>query len=132
MEQEGKREKREDGFINVLERTVEAKSEHNYWISIDEICKELTNGKLYLAERAVRKLLCRVFHYLNIKHPDTGKEFTIVSLKKALDEEYSDFYRSKVYELSRCDNFERQTVDLFFRLEILKGLLEIKYKKNEI
>lgn len=112
-------------YWSKFDGSVEAKSEHNYWISIDEICKELINGKLYLAERAVRKLLCRVFHYLNIKHPDTGKEFTIVSLKKALDEEYSDFYRPKVYELSRCDNFERQTVDLFFR-QILKGLLEIK------
>lgn len=105
--------------------SVKAKSEYSYWISIDEICKELINGKLYQAERGVRKLLCRVFHYLNKKHPDTGKEFTMASLKKALDEEYSDVYRQKIYELSQCEGFGRQTVDSFFR-QTVKNLLEIK------
>ena len=112
-------------YWSEFDGSVKAKSEHNYWISINEICKELINGKLYLAERAVRKLLCRVFHYLSIKHPDTGKEYTMVSLKKALDEEYCDIYRPKVYELSRCDHFERETVDSAFR-QLVKDLLEIK------
>ena len=112
-------------YWSEFDGSVKAKSEHNYWISINEICKELINGKLYLAERAVRKLLCRVFHYLSIKHPDTGKEYTMVSLKKALDKEYCDIYCPKVYELSRCDHFERETVDSAFR-QLVKDLLEIK------
>lgn len=104
--------------------SVRSKSEHNYWISIDEICKELIEGKLFLAERAVRKLLCRIFHYINIKHSDTGKEYTIASLKKVLDEEYYDIYRRRIYELSSCEKFERQAVDSIFR-QIVKDFLEI-------
>lgn len=106
--------------------SVKANSGYNYWISINEICTELINGKLYHAEREVRKLLCRVFHYLNIKHPVTGKEFTMVSLKSALDEEYSDVYRRKIFELSRCEAYEVQTVDSFFR-QFVKELLKVKY-----
>lgn len=104
--------------------SVKAKSEYNYWISIDEICKELINGKLYQAEREVRKLICRIFHYLNIKYPGTGNEFTTASLKKVLDEEYDDVYRRKIYELSQYEAFEVQTVDSFFR-QFVKDLLEI-------
>lgn len=104
--------------------SVKVKSEYNYWVSIDEICKELINGKLYQAEREVRKLICRVFHYLNRKHSATGKEFTMISLKKALDEDYSDIYRRKIYELSQCNTFEKQTVDPFFR-QVVKDLLAI-------
>lgn len=103
---------------------VKTNSDYNYWLSIDEICKELASGKLYLAERAVRKLVLKVFHYLNVKHQDTGKEFTMVSLKKVLDEEYCDIYPPKVYELSRCEHYERETVDLAFR-RLVKNLLEI-------
>ena len=111
-------------YWSEFDGSVKTKSDHNYWISIDEICKELVDGKLYLAERAVCKLLCRVFHYLDIKHPDTGRDFTMSSLKKILDEEYSDIYRQKLYELSCCENYERKTVDSFFR-QIIKDILEI-------
>lgn len=112
-------------YWSEFDGSVKTKNEYNYWMSIDEICKDLIDGKLYRAEREVRKLLCRVFHYMNKKHPDTGKVFTMTSLKKELDEEYNNIYRQKIYELSRCDNFERQTVDSFFR-QIVKDLLEIK------
>ena len=105
--------------------SVKAKSEYNYWISIDDICKELINGKLYQAEREVRKLICRIFHYLNIKHPDTGNEFTMMSLKKALENNYNDIYRQKIYELSQYEAFEVQTVDTFFR-QFVNDLLEVK------
>ena len=111
-------------YWSEFDGSVKTKSDHNYWISIDEICKELVDGKLYLAERAVCKLLCRVLHYLDIKHPDTGRDFTMSSLKKILDEEYSDIYRQKLYELSCCENYERKTVDSFFR-QIIKDILEI-------
>lgn len=101
------------------------KREYNYWASIDEICKDLCSGALYKAEQEVRKLVCRVFHYLDVKNTATGKEFTMKSLKKTLDEEYSDIYRRKIYELSLCNDFERYTIDSFFR-KLVQDLLNVK------
>lgn len=39
--------------------------EYNYWILVDDIITSLLEGKLYRAERIIRKLLCRVFSYSN-------------------------------------------------------------------
>ena len=92
--------------------------EYNYWILLDDIITSLLEGKLYRAERFIRKLLCRVFHYAKIRHPLSDKEFSTVTLKKLLDDEYQDIYRLWIYELSRLQNFERETVDCFIRQKI--------------
>ncbi|MFQ9717899.1 MAG: UvrD-helicase domain-containing protein, partial [Blautia sp.] len=64
-------------YWSEFDGSVKKQSEYNYWGLLDEIIKELLEGKLYKAERLVRKLLCRVFHYAKIKNPTSSKEFSI-------------------------------------------------------
>ena len=49
----------------------------------------------------------------------------MMSLKKALENNYNDIYRQKIYELSQYEAFEVQTVDTFFR-QFVNDLLEVK------
>ncbi|ADU21723.1 UvrD-helicase domain-containing protein [Ruminococcus albus] len=100
------------------------KSEYNYWISVEELTQVLENGKLYKAEQIIRKLLCRIFHYIKKVNPASGKEFTTVALKRFLEEQYRDLYRSWIYEMSTLKCFDRQTVDWMLRRK-LKELLRI-------
>lgn len=93
-------------------------SEYNYWALIDDICANLLDGKLYKAERIVRKLICRIFHYARIKHSISGKEYSVVTLKKKLDDEYWDIYRQWIYELSGLRDIERKTIDCIMRQKI--------------
>lgn len=100
------------------------KSEYNYWALVDEIIQSLSDGKLYKAEQIVRRLLCRVFHYVPIKHSVSGKDYTTVTMKKALDEKYREPYRQWIYEMSRLQNIDRQSVDQVVRQKI-NALLRI-------
>ena len=100
------------------------KSEYNYWALVDEIIQSLLDGKLYKAEQIVRRLLCRVFHYIPIKHSVSGKDYTTVTMKKALDEKYREPYRQWIYEMSRLQNIDRQSVDQVVRQKI-NALLRI-------
>ncbi len=100
------------------------KSEYNYWALVDEIIQSLLDGKLYKAEQTVRRLLCRVFHYIPIKHSVSGKDYTTVTMKKALDEKYREPYRQWIYEMSRLQNIDRQSVDQVVRQKI-NALLRI-------
>lgn len=94
------------------------KSEYNYWFFIDEIIDYLSKGKLYKAEQIVRKLLCRMFHYAKIKNSISGKDYTIVTMKKALDEKYRGIYCQWIYEMSRLQNIDRKSVDKMLRQKI--------------
>lgn len=105
--------------------SVKKQSEYNYWVLVDEIIKGLLEGKLYKAERLVRKLLCRVFHYVKITNSVSGKEFSVTTIKKLLDDEYKDIYRQWMYELSRVQNIERETIDCLMRQKI-NELLKIE------
>ena len=100
------------------------KSEYNYWALVDEIIQSLLDGKLYKAEQIVRRLLCRVFHYIPIKHSVSGKDYTTVTMKKSLDEKYREPYRQWIYEMSRLQNIDRQSVDQVVRQKI-NALLRI-------
>lgn len=100
------------------------KSEYNYWALVDEIIQSLLDGKLYKAEQIVRRLLCRVFHYIPIKHSVSGKDYTTITMKKALDEKYREPYRQWIYEMSRLQNIDRQSVDQVVRQKI-NALLRI-------
>lgn len=104
--------------------------EYSYWALITEVCKALSAGRLYRAEQGVRKLICRVFHYLKIKHPCTGKDFTIVSLKEHLEKEYHALYRQKIYEMAQSIAFDMQTVEYLFR-QMVNDLLKIKNPQVE-
>lgn len=85
--------------------------EYNYWALLDNVAACLLDGKLYKAERIVRKILCRVFHYAKVRNPISGKEFSISSIKKVLDDEWRDIYRQWIYELSRLQSIDRENID---------------------
>ncbi len=112
-------------YWSEFDGSVKKQSEYNYWVLVDEIIKGLLEGKLYKAERLVRKLLCRVFHYVKITNSVSGKEFSVTTIKKLLDDEYKDIYRQWIYELSRVQNIERETIDCLMRQKI-NELLKIE------
>ena len=80
---------------------------------------------MYKAERIVRKLLCRIFHYAKITHTISGKEYSVATIKSSLDDEYRDIYRQWICELSRLQDIERETIDSLMRQKI-NELLRIK------
>ena len=92
--------------------------EYNYWVLVDDIMASLSDGKLYKAECIVRKLLCRIFHYAKIRHPIYEKEYSVVTIKKMLDDEYREIYRQWIYEMSRLQSIERETIDCMVRRKI--------------
>ena len=92
--------------------------EYNYWVLVDDIMASLSDGKLYKAERIVRKLLCRIFHYAKIRHPVYEKEYSVVTIKKMLVDEYREIYRQWIYEMSRLQSIERETIDCMVRRKI--------------
>lgn len=108
-----------------FDSSVKKQSDYNYWVLIDDISTNLLDGKLYKAERIVRKLICRIFHYAKIRNPASGKEFSLSTIKKKLDDEYWDTYRQWIYELSRLQSIERVTVNCLMRQKI-NELLKIK------
>lgn len=94
------------------------KNEYSYWVLVDEIVQYLLEGKLYKAEQSVRRLLCRVFHYIPIKNHVSGKDYTIVTMKNALDEKYREQYHQWIYEMPRIRTFDRHSVDHLVRQKI--------------
>ena len=98
--------------------SVKRENEYSYWTLVDEIVQYLAEGKLYKAEQIVRRLLCRVFHYIPIKHPVSGKDYTPVTMKNALDEKYREQYRQWIYEMSRIQTIDRHSVDHVMRQKI--------------
>jgi len=111
-------------YWSEFDGSVKKQGEHNYWGLLDEIIKELLEGKLYKAERLVRKLICRVFHYAKIRNHVSDKDFTITTIKKFFDDEYMDMYHQWIYELSRLQNIERESIDYIMRQKI-NGLSKI-------
>ncbi len=108
------------------------KVDDSYWALIDVICEELSTGKLYKAERAIRKLICRLFHYAEIRHPKTGKDYTVTTIKRNLDDDYYEIYRDQVFALTRLNDFERDAVDLYLR-NLINQLLELmNFGKEDI
>ena len=101
------------------------KNGYVYWALVDEIVRYLLEGKLYKAEQIVRKLLCRVFHYTPIKYSVSSKDYTIVTMKQALDERYGEYYRQWIYEMSRIPKIDKHSVDQMLRQRI-NNLLRIK------
>ena len=73
---------------------------------------------MYKAEGIVRKLLCRIFHYTEITNSESGKEFSVVTIKKFLDSEYKDEYHQWISELSKVRPIDRKTIDCLMRQRI--------------
>ena len=89
--------------------------EFSYWGTIDEICCELQSGKLYRVEGFVRKLLCRLLHYAAVKDAKTGKDYTMATIRTAINEKYNDIYRACIIELSQLPCYDRASVDASLR-----------------
>ena len=111
-------------YWSEFDGSVKKQSEYNYWGLLDEVIKELLKGKLYKVEYLVRKLLCKVFHYAKIKNDISGKEFSITTIKKFLDDEHKNIYRKWIYDLSGLQNIEKEAIDYIMRKNV-KELLEI-------
>lgn len=105
-------------YWSEFDASVKKQEEYNYWILLDEIIVKLLEGKLYKAEGIVRKLLCRIFHYAEITNSVSGKEFSVVTIKKFLDSEYKDQYRQWISELSKVRPIDRKTIDCLMRQRI--------------
>lgn len=105
-------------YWSEFDGSVKKQSEYNYWVLVDNITTSLLDGKLYKAERIVRKLLCRIFHYTKVRHPISGKEYSVATIKRSLDDEYRDIYRQWLYELSRLQDIEREPIDCLIRQKV--------------
>ena len=105
-------------YWDEFDGSAKKKSEYSYWALVDEIVQYLADGKLYKAEQIVRRLLCRVFHYIPIKHPVSGKDYTTVTMKNLLNEEYRAPYCQWIYEMSRIQKVDRHSVDQMIRQKI--------------
>lgn len=97
------------------------KSGIQYSDFITQIIMELESGKLYQAERYVRKLLCRVYHYHGIKNPK-GKEYSVNSVKQYIAEKHADIYQVSVLQLAKLQPCDYAVVDSHIRA-LLVGLL---------
>lgn len=105
-------------YWSEFDGTTKKKNENNYWGLVDEIGQSLKDGKLYKAEQIVRKLLCRVFHYLKINHPKSGKEYTTTTMKKDLDDNYRELYRQWIFEISNLQSIDRESINHVLRSKI--------------
>lgn len=112
-------------YWSEFDGSVKKQGEYNYWVLVDEIVTSLSEGNLYKTERIVRKLLCRIFHYAKVRHPISGREYSITTIKRSLDDEYREIYRQWIYDMSRMQNIERENIDCLMRQKI-NELLKIK------
>lgn len=105
-------------YWSEFDGSVKKQSEYNYWTFVDDITESLLDGNLYKAERIVRKLLCRIFHYAKVEHPASGKEYSVNTLKRTLDDDYREIYSQWIFEMSRMQNVEEEAVDCLLRKKI--------------
>lgn len=94
-----------------------------YWGGIDEVCQELRAGRVDRAEPIIRKLICRIFHYSGITNAQTGREHTSATLKKTLDENHFDEYRSNLIAIVDLPEYTRTTVGTGFN-NLMKDLFK--------
>lgn len=99
-------------------------SEYKYWGIIEEICSQLQQGKLYRAESLMRKLICRIFHYVGVKNAKNGREHTPLSIRVPLKENYNDLYPEHILRLAQLADYTRESVDSVVRT-IIDALLNI-------
>lgn len=101
-----------------------AGSTFRYWGAIDEICDELKKGRMDRAEPVIRKLVCRIFHYLKIMNAITNREHTSVTLKKTLDEYHFDEYRNSLMAMAELTEYSKERVSDAFEKMIEKLIIQ--------
>lgn len=105
-------------------------NKYKYWGSIDEICSQLQQGKLYRAESLVRKLICRIFHYVGVRNDENGKEYTSLSIRAELKANYNDMYPECILSLSKLAAYTRESIDVVIR-ETIDLLLNPESQENK-
>lgn len=93
-----------------------------------EISSALTTGSLYLCERWIRKLLCKVLHYIGIKD-EAGKEYRSMSVKQYISHNFPQLYQSSILSLSHIDDFSYFAVEKKIK-EIFTALLGDAWLEN--
>lgn len=119
-------------YWSEFDGSVKKKEEYSYWTLVDDIIKSLLEGKLYKTERIIRKLLCRIFHYAKVKHPISDRDFSVITIKRFLDDEYQDEYHQWYLELSMIQNIERETIDCFMRQKINELYMTMNSQTGDI
>lgn len=97
-------------YWSAFQSNTSNKNSLTYSDYINQICQALESGNLYIAERTIRKLLCRVLHFLEVKD-QRGKEYSITSIKYRLTEKYSAIYPSSIIQLTELHSITSQSVD---------------------
>lgn len=103
------------------------KTEDRYWPIVDDICMELTRGKLYRAERLTRQLVYIILRELGIKKPDSEKPFSYSAVSGSLKNEFGAIYFDYIYQMSVLDDVSRETID-----GIIKRLISSLFKGKDV
>lgn len=83
-----------------------------YWGIINEIRVQLKAGRLYRVEESIRKLICAILHFNKIQNPETQKDFTFRSIRKALRNEFKEAdYEAAILELAKLDKPNIKLID---------------------
>ncbi len=99
------------------------KPELNYWLYIDAICIELSEGRLYRVENLTRQIIYMILRILGIKDADTGKNISHSVLHRKIRNEYKAIYSDFILQLSRVDFTSKEIVDQTMRY-LVKTLLK--------
>ena len=90
-------------------------SDYNYWNYIQKIATYLEQGKGYLAELHIRKLLCRILNYI-------GKKYTVYTIKEKLDQSYFDVYKLAILQIFELKEYKKEVIDACIR-KLVDGLI---------
>lgn len=86
-----------------------------YWTIVDEICQKLNEGKSYLVEPLIRKLIGRLFHYAGIMNTKSNKAYSMLDLKQMLDNDCFEIYRNTLKVITEFSVYNRESIDIVFR-----------------
>ena len=112
-------------YWNGYNASLETKKEYNYRFLIETMCDELTNGNLFRAEAVIRKVLCRILHFIGIKNPETSSDYNIQNIRGLLRQKYSSIFYEHIKEICHLPNFSTDSVDAATRKMINSLCAEI-------
>lgn len=84
---------------------------NRYWNHLYIIAEEMKKGKLYLAEKEVRKILCEIFNFVGRINLESGSKYTLTSIKKILFDKYYDLYTDCLINLSMLQDYNIEKIN---------------------
>lgn len=93
------------------------KNEYNYWSYIFRVTEKLKQGNLYLVGKEIIKLLQCVLHYDRFydANTNTNKEYTYVTLKKKIFEDYFDVFTSFLLQVAKLKDSDVDDIEIQIR-----------------